>query len=100
MTARDEYRERHSHVVTEMGSLLQELKKERRRTSEIKHPSESLTQVKRELCSLLSKHSAVPSQSVARLAGEAIDALKTEFKTEFKTTTSAMQQRWKEQARS
>ncbi|KAI9909623.1 hypothetical protein PsorP6_015003 [Peronosclerospora sorghi] len=37
MTAQDDQQERHSHVITDMNGLLQELEKERRQASEIKH---------------------------------------------------------------
>ncbi|KAI9918686.1 hypothetical protein PsorP6_011731 [Peronosclerospora sorghi] len=105
MTAEDDQQERHSHVVTDMNGLLQELEKERRQTSEIKHVAAALKRdhlsaqreleaVKTELWSLLSNRCDGTSQSVATLAREAIAALKTEFKTK----STAMQQRWRQQA--
>ncbi|KAI9895786.1 hypothetical protein PsorP6_019561 [Peronosclerospora sorghi] len=105
MTAQDDQQKRHSQVVTDMNGLLQELDKERRQTSEYKHVAAALKRdhlsaqreieaVKTELWSLLSKRCDGTSHSVATLAREAIAALKTEFNT----TSMAMQQRWRQQA--
>ncbi|KAI9909287.1 hypothetical protein PsorP6_014919 [Peronosclerospora sorghi] len=66
MTAQDGHQERHSHVITEMNGLLQELEKERQKTSEFNHVAAALKRdhlsaqreieaVKTELWSLLSK---------------------------------------------